>query len=387
MAYSKQTTIDFGTHNDGDYLAIILSNDLANKFLQLENHVYCEEVQNWPIDVAFSQDGGTTLKQYIRAKLSPETCFCLVPLEGTEAGSLTVLWGDENASDYADSSKVLFQADYVHQSSLACSPLQENKTDVVDLAPPFCIIGACFAAAGAQSYFKLSTGDGFWLQFVFSPGGVQLKESSNTSSTWLNLPDYPRWATPWYFVWIVETDKHKIMILDQESNSSEQERTVDLSEKVFTTLEYNHGGSSLGVFNYAAVSYVNPLYPATPRTLKLEEQLTLNPDPFSLLPQTRRYWLFSGYVTEGGSAVQNPVYVMDHKTAKVVRTVSRLSDGFWEAKICPLHQTFCAQKPFYRELASEEMDKRFAIFCHDPDQVYNAKIYDHLTPVLVEIED
>jgi len=70
-------------------------------------HVRADGAQNWPIDLAVSFDGGTTLENFVRLRgtMGPYEWVCLwIPHDLTADGTITVLWGDSEAADYHDAS-------------------------------------------------------------------------------------------------------------------------------------------------------------------------------------------------------------------------------------------------------------------------------------------
>jgi len=87
----------------------------------------------------------------------------------------------------------------------------------------------------------------------------------------------------------------------------------------------------------------------------------------------RRYRELSGYVTEQGAPAQNLLLILDNQTNVIIGAVlSRADTGYWRF-VMPVFR--------YKE---DEWERRFLVCCRDLDGVYNAKVYDFLTPVLVE---
>ena len=299
---------------------------------------------------------------------------------------MTVYWGDASAPDYADNSDVLFSSNIdLDQCLCAKRYITWSQEFSVNLTPPFVLITAAVSHTSEDGYWRVLTDDGFYVRFGYDDDEIFFSINGGVGAISSVYPVGPSRGHPWFKLMHVLEDR-----VVQKAKTTDGCYTIardsGLSGKVFTTLR-------LEVVRY---EYRLNIFALPDRILHWPDvNFSVGVDSWSpnlfledlLYPQTRRYWLFSGYVTEGGSPVQNDVYIIDHRTGMKERLRSRPLDGYWEYKILRYHQQLRTSGFLKKEITSGEMDKRFAVFCHDPDQVYNAKIYDHLTPVLVEVED
>lgn len=390
MPYSRQKDIPYSGlsgYTEQVWLIVILSNYRTNQFRRFYSHVCCVESQNWPYDIAFSQDGGSTFKNYIRLALTSHLLVCLVPIDGFDDGVMTVYWGDASASDYADNTDVLYVTNVeLQQTALELPYITTSISDGISLSPPFIAFSAIASNTNSRTYWTFTADDGFYVRFSahYTQIGVDLNGSTSYKYP---QPYRPELKAPWFLVMKALTDSVSIQARTVQGLYSTS-KSGDLSSKTFTSFSLNHPNDEEKHLNTWVVTARNVHWPDV--GISFGDFVIESPNLFledELYPQTRRYWLFSGYATEGGSPVQNDVYIVDHKTGVKERLKSRPSDGYWEYRITRFHQQLRGGNWMSRDMTSEEMDKRFAVFCHDPDQVYNAKIYDHLTPVLVEIED
>jgi len=328
--------------------------------------------ENWPIDVAFSFDGGSTFVPFIRFEVVPGHLVFIIPGDYSSDKTLTVFWGDASAPDYNDDSL----ADFVARDNMfhQFSPISAPLTAVVPYATRNNY--GFYSSTGMACFFEEGTGD--YVSVV--PYGAYFRVYVNSS------------YASYYHDDTNDVQTVRAFFLKLDGSNAILEWTPQLGVDL-TSISKACDYASIDRVEFPMTYRLQAICGGVAIFSGLKKQVYVNeaeyykppkfppPGEFQHLPISEagtQRWVFSGYVTEGGEPATNDVILYHHQTGFVTKTKSRPSDGYWRIALPRLVFTdpFQQLKPFIY------VDRAFAVFCHDKEQVYNAKIYDHITPAL-----
>lgn len=376
MSYSHSQNLNISsTGNANSCIALVL---LGPYGAGLDHHVNCKEAQNWPVDVAFSVDGGSTFLSYYRVDIPAfGAILAYIPLDLTNDVTLTVFWGDSTAPDYHDSSL----ADYVWtlnnpfgRYGLTNTFLQSLSSAITDFTLT-AITTTKDDNYDCSIYIRDTANDYYiraWLDCCSMRVKLEKKDASGTSSS-----SYKYYYEEPIVIILSYDSANSIAHLGVQGwySSSPQDdyQTISASISSFDQVEFefNQKRSLLGccladVFKRPqTVSLVQKTIPNA-----VNWSPTLSPPPTA--PFRRRVYAFYGQNTEDGSPAAGKIVVYDHHSTRVWHTTVK-PDGSWRVNL-----------PKLALYSNFDVNQRFAVFSHDPDRVYNAVIYDHVTP---EVED
>ena len=376
MSYSNSQDITItATGNANSCVALAL---LGPYGAGLHYHVNCKEAQNWPIDVAFSTDGGATLLPYYRVNVPTfGIILAYIPLDLTSDVTLTVLWGDSAAPDYHDSTL----AGYVWAINNPfavyglCASFSQNLTSSITDFTLAAITTTRDDYPDCSIYVRDTANDYYiraWFDCCSMRVKLEKKDAAGTSaSSYLYYYEEPIIVVLSYDS--ANTTAHLGVQGWYSSSPQNDYRTISASISSFdqVTFEFNDHRSLLGCC--LSTSFKQP------QTVSLTRNFipnAINWSPTLVVPTVatfrRRVYAFYGQNTEEGSPALGKIVIYDHHSNKTWKTTVK-PDGSWRINLpkVTLHPDF-------------DTSQRFAVFNHDPDRVYNAMIYDHVTP---EVED